>query len=75
MNVYFGGSDLNWASVLVRRIRRSGEGLVARAASMIDLKTMFEEEPFNREKLASYTFKEFQAVKRQPWVDEWFSEE
>jgi hypothetical protein len=41
---------------------------------MVDLKTMFEEEPFNIAKLASYTFKEFIPVKRQPWTEPWFSE-
>jgi uncharacterized protein YciI len=52
-----------------------GGFLVARATSMSDLKTMFEEEPFNVARLASYTFKEFQAVKRQPWTEEWFEGE
>jgi uncharacterized protein YciI len=51
-----------------------GGFLVARAKSMVDLKTMFEEEPFNIAKLASYTFKEFIPVKRQPWTEPWFSE-
>jgi hypothetical protein len=42
---------------------------------MADLKTMFDEEPFNVAKLASFTFKEFQPVKRQPWTEQWFNEE
>lgn len=33
---------------------------------------MFEAEPFNAAKLAIFTFKEFQPVKRQPWTEEWF---
>ncbi len=35
---------------------------------------MFEEEPLNRERLATFTFTEFQPVKRQPWTEEWFGE-
>jgi hypothetical protein len=50
-----------------------GGYLVARAESMEVLKTMFEEEPLNAEKLATFTFTEFQPVKRQPWTEEWFS--
>ena len=51
-----------------------GGFLVARAESMSDLKAMFEEEPFNVARVASYTFKEFQPVKRQSWTEEWFRE-
>jgi uncharacterized protein YciI len=51
-----------------------GGFLVARAKSVDDLKAMFDEEPFYIEKLASYTFREFQPVKRQSWSEEWFSE-
>jgi uncharacterized protein YciI len=51
-----------------------GGFLVARAKSMADLKSLFEEEPFHVEKLASYTFKEFQPVKRQAWAEDWFNE-
>jgi uncharacterized protein YciI len=50
-----------------------GGFLVARAQSKADLESMFEEEPFNAEKLASYTFTEFNPVKRQPWTEQWFS--
>ncbi len=50
-----------------------GGFLVARAESLGELKAMFEAEPFNMEKLARYTFKEFHPVKRQPWMESWFS--
>jgi uncharacterized protein YciI len=50
-----------------------GGFLVARAPSMAHLVAMFAEEPFNAEKLATFTFKEFQPVKRQPWTEEWFA--
>jgi uncharacterized protein YciI len=48
-----------------------GGFLVARAIAKVDLEAMFEEEPFKRAGLASYTFKEFQPVKRQPWLEAW----
>ncbi len=51
-----------------------GGFLVARAQSMSELEAMFEKEPFNVAGLASFTFKEFQPVKRQPWTEEWFGE-
>ena|SRR5579859_2685955 len=51
-----------------------GGFLVARAPSLEALKAMFAEEPFNIEELASYTFKEFQPVKRQGWAEAWFAE-
>jgi uncharacterized protein YciI len=53
----------------------TGGYLVARAASMETLKTMFEEEPFNAEKLATFAFTEFEPVKRQPWTESWFAED
>ena len=51
-----------------------GGYLVARADSIDVLKTMFAEEPFNREGLATFTFTEFNPVKRQSWTEEWFGE-
>jgi uncharacterized protein YciI len=50
-----------------------GGFLVARANSLAELKAMFAAEPFNIEKLASYAFKEFHPVKRQPWTEGWFT--
>ena len=52
----------------------TGGYLVARAESVDALKTMFEEEPFNREGLATFTFTQFQPVKRQGWIERWFNE-
>jgi uncharacterized protein YciI len=51
-----------------------GGFLVARAESMAALQAMFADEPFYAENLASFTFKEFQPIKRQPWTDAWFQE-
>jgi uncharacterized protein YciI len=52
----------------------TGGYLVARAESVELLKAMFEEEPFNREGMATFTFTEFQPVKRQGFVEHWFGE-
>lgn len=49
-----------------------GGFLVARAESREVLELLFREEPFFAEKLASYTFTEFNPVKRQPWTEQWF---
>lgn len=51
-----------------------GGFLVARARSLAALRAMFDEEPFNAEKLASYKFTEFHPVKRQAWCEEWFAQ-
>jgi uncharacterized protein YciI len=52
-----------------------GGFLVARAESKAELEALFNDEPFNAEKLARYTFTEFNPVKRQPWTEQWFSGE
>ncbi|MBV9065310.1 MAG: hypothetical protein JO141_14000 [Bradyrhizobium sp.] len=51
-----------------------GGYLVARAESIEVLQKMFVEEPFNREGLATFTFTEFNPVKRQGWTEEWFGD-
>jgi uncharacterized protein YciI len=55
------------------KIPPTGGYLVARAQSVEVLQTMFEEEPLNKERLASFTFTEFDPVKRQAWTEDWFS--
>ena len=52
----------------------TGGFLVARAPSKQHLEDMFKDEPFYAEKLASFTFREFDPVKRQPWIENWFGE-
>ena len=52
----------------------TGGYLVARAESADVLKTMFAEEPYTQEGLATFTFTEFQPVKRQPWTEAWFND-
>jgi uncharacterized protein YciI len=51
----------------------TGGFLVARAPSISDLEALFETEPFHLAKLASFTFTEFQPVKRQAWTEHWFA--
>lgn len=50
----------------------TGGYLLARAGSVEALKTMFEDEPFFSEGLATFTFTEFQPVKHQAWTEHWF---
>jgi uncharacterized protein YciI len=52
----------------------TGGFLLARAETKEELEALFENEPFNRAKLASFTFTEFQPVKRQSWAEHWFDE-
>jgi uncharacterized protein YciI len=52
-----------------------GGYLVARADSVDTLREMFDDEPLNKERLATFTFTEFLPVKRQPWTEDWFSGE
>ena len=49
--------------------------LVARADSIDTLREMLDDEPLNKERLATFTFTEFLPVKRQPWTEDWFSGE
>jgi uncharacterized protein YciI len=55
------------------KIPPTGGYLVARAETVEVLQTMFEEEPLNKEGLASFTFTEFDPVKRQGWTEDWFN--
>jgi uncharacterized protein YciI len=68
------GYDLGLFLCSGPKIPPTGGYLVARAESVEVLKTMFEEEPLNKEGLASFTFTEFQPVKRQGWTEHWFDE-
>ncbi|MFT4267685.1 MAG: YciI family protein [Xenophilus sp.] len=52
----------------------TGGFLLARAKSKEDLEAFFENEPFHRANLASFTFTEFDPVKRQSWAEHWFGE-
>lgn len=52
----------------------SGGYLIARAESVEIIKVMFAEEPLNKEGLATFTFTEFQPVKRQGWTEHWFDD-
>ena len=53
----------------------TGGYLLARAESKADLEAIFADEPFNVAKLASFTFTEFQPVKRQGWTEHWFADD
>lgn len=48
--------------------------MLARAESLAALQAFFAQDPFHTEKLASFTFSEFNPVKRQGWAEAWFAE-
>ncbi|OLP54388.1 hypothetical protein BJF92_19300 [Rhizobium rhizosphaerae] len=52
----------------------TGGFLLARANSQAELEAFFEDEPFHIASLASFSFIEFQPVKRQDWTGHWFGE-
>ena len=52
----------------------TGGFLVARAKSREELEELFAREPFSVARLASFSFTEFQPVKRQGWTEHWFAE-
>jgi uncharacterized protein YciI len=56
------------------KIPPTGGYLVARAESAQALRAMFEQEPFRSEGLATFTFTEFDPVKRQSWAEPWFAD-
>jgi uncharacterized protein YciI len=68
------GYDLGLFLCSGPKIPPTGGYLVARAESVEILQTMFEEEPLNKERLASFTFTEFNPVKRQAWTEDWFGD-
>jgi uncharacterized protein YciI len=69
------GYDLGLFLCSGPKIPATGGYLVARADSTEILQKMFDEEPLNKERLASFTFTEFNPVKRQPWTEDWFRDE
>lgn len=56
------------------KVPATGGFMLARAASLEALQDFFAQDPFSIEQLASFTFSEFQPVKRQGWAEAWFSE-
>ncbi|MGJ7567274.1 YciI family protein [Variovorax sp. GB1R11] len=56
------------------KVPATGGFLLARAPSLEALQAFFAEDPFSTGRLASFTFNEFNPVKRQGWAEAWFSE-
>jgi uncharacterized protein YciI len=54
------------------KIPPTGGYLVARAESEQALRNLFADEPFNSEGLATFSFTEFDPVKRQIRLESWF---
>jgi uncharacterized protein YciI len=56
------------------KVPATGGFMLARAESLARLKAFFAEDPFHTDELASFTFSEFNPVKRQGWAEAWFAE-
>jgi len=56
------------------KVPATGGFMLARAESLAALQEFFAQDPFHTEKLASFTFSEFNPVKRQGWAEAWFAE-
>ncbi len=56
------------------KVPATGGFMLARAESLAALQEFFAQDPFHTEKLASFTFSEFNPVKRQGWAEAWFTE-
>lgn len=50
---------------------RIGGIIMARCPSLAELQTFLQRDPFQIEKLVSYTYTEFHPVKRQPFLESW----
>ncbi|WP_198087438.1 YciI family protein [Variovorax sp. E3] len=56
------------------KVPATGGFMLARAESLARLKAFFAEDPFHTDELASFSFSEFNPVKRQGWAEAWFAE-
>jgi uncharacterized protein YciI len=50
---------------------RSGGIIAARAETLENIKSFFENDPYNINSLATYEFFEFDPVKYQPFIEDW----
>lgn len=65
--------DEGWLLVSGPQLPRTGGIIVARSHSLDQLMQFFASDPFHVQGLATYRFIEFDPVKRQPWIDPWFT--
>ena len=54
---------------------KTGGIAIAKAPSSTDLKSFFENDPYNKKGVASYQFTEFEPVMFQPLLHEWLDNE
>jgi len=55
------------------KVPATGGFMLARAESLAALQDFFAQDPFHTQKLASFTFSEFNPVKRLGWAEAWFA--
>jgi uncharacterized protein YciI len=67
------GYDQGWILCSGPQSSKLGGFIVARAPSLEAIKAFFANDPYELEGLAQYRFTEFEPVKRQPFLDQWFT--
>ena len=67
------GYDRGWLLMSGPLNPKTGGIVIARAPGVEDLREFFQHDPFAVKGLATYTFVEFDPVKRQSFMEEWIS--
>ncbi len=65
------GYDRGWLLMSGPQVPKTGGLIVARAPSLVELQQFFQDDPFQKNGVASYRFVEFEPVKRQAWLEDW----
>jgi len=65
------GYDRGWLLMSGPQVPKTGGMIVARAPSLVELQQFFQDDPFQKNGVASYRFVEFEPVKRQAWLEDW----
>jgi uncharacterized protein YciI len=56
------------------QVPRTGGLIAARGVSLDEVKTFFEEDPYQKERAAEYQFIEFEPVHFQQFMDDWIKD-
>jgi len=68
-----GGYDRGWLLMSGPQQPKVGGLIIARAPSLDELKTFFQNDPYAVQNVAEYKYIEFDPVKRQEFVESWVS--
>jgi uncharacterized protein YciI len=67
------GYDRNFLLISGPQVPRIGGVILGRAASLEEFQAFMADDPFLKQKLATYRFVEFKPVKSHPSLQEWIS--